>query len=93
MQPRHQQVRGISLTRNTVNYQLRLKFEYFQTFPFLMWKSKFYHMDSLSIVESIIFSVSQQSLRIVFPAPGLKKIKCDQIGGTFSKRVLLTCHA
>ena len=34
---------------------MKLGFEYFQNFLSLVWKSKFYHTDLSSIIESIIF--------------------------------------
>ena len=49
---------------------LSLEFEYFQTFPSLVCKCKFYHTDS----SSIIFALSHQGPKIAFPAQVLKKI-------------------
>ena len=50
-----------------------IKFGYFQTYPSLVWESKFYHTDLSLIMGSIIFAVSLQGSKIVFPARLSKK--------------------
>ena len=83
MQPQHQQVHAISLTQSTINELLRLKFEYFQTLPLLMWKSKFYQTDSSSIVGSTIFFFRARAPESHFPG-GYQRIVHYALSGKTS---------